>query len=246
MAIHRPLPMVIDPPLQASADVVVVGSGSAGSTAAIAAARTGASVLLLEKLPFLGGTSTAVLDTFYGFYTPGEVAQGRRRHRRRGRRDAADAGSGHRAAQHLRRRDRRHLPRRSTSRSSGRGSSTTRGARVLLHAFVQDATMRDGRIEELLVATKAGLAADRGRGGHRCLGRRRRLPSRGRRERAGGRARARPDADHHLPHGQRGHGSPTDDRPRRVPRSSWPRPPTRARTTCPAARAATTSRRSPA
>ena len=54
-------------------DVVIVGSGSAGATAAIAAGRSGASTLLLEKLPFLGGTSTAVLDTFYGFYTPGKT-----------------------------------------------------------------------------------------------------------------------------------------------------------------------------
>ncbi|MDQ3879461.1 MAG: FAD-dependent oxidoreductase, partial [Chloroflexota bacterium] len=62
-------------PLFASVDVAVVGSGSAGSAAAIAAARSGASVLLIEKLPFLGGTSTAVLDTFYGYYTPGAVAK---------------------------------------------------------------------------------------------------------------------------------------------------------------------------
>ena len=53
-------------------DVVVVGSGSAGSTAAIAAARSGASTLLVDRLGFMGGTSTAVLDTFYAFYTPGE------------------------------------------------------------------------------------------------------------------------------------------------------------------------------
>ena len=54
-------------------DVVVVGAGSAGATAAIAAARTGARTLLLDRMGFLGGISTAVLDTFYAFYTPGEA-----------------------------------------------------------------------------------------------------------------------------------------------------------------------------
>jgi glycine/D-amino acid oxidase-like deaminating enzyme len=55
-------------------DVVVVGAGSAGSSAAISAARRGARTLLVDRLAFLGGTSTAVLDTFYAFYTPGDVA----------------------------------------------------------------------------------------------------------------------------------------------------------------------------
>jgi hypothetical protein len=55
------------------ADVVVVGAGSAGCCAALAAAkRLGPDrVTLLERYGFLGGTSTAVLDTFYGFFTPG-------------------------------------------------------------------------------------------------------------------------------------------------------------------------------
>ena len=56
-------------------DLVVVGAGSAGAIAAITAARSGSEVLVIDRLPFVGGTSTGVLDTFYGFYTPGENAK---------------------------------------------------------------------------------------------------------------------------------------------------------------------------
>lgn len=52
-------------------DVVVVGGGCAGTLAAVAAGRRGARVLLVERDGGLGGTSTGVLDTFYGFFTPG-------------------------------------------------------------------------------------------------------------------------------------------------------------------------------
>jgi glycine/D-amino acid oxidase-like deaminating enzyme len=68
-------------PILASAEVLVVGSGSAGATAAVAAARLSqktaprSRVMLIERYGFLGGTSTMVLDTFYGFYTPGSVAR---------------------------------------------------------------------------------------------------------------------------------------------------------------------------
>ncbi|MDP9495259.1 MAG: FAD-dependent oxidoreductase [Actinomycetota bacterium] len=138
-------------------DVIVVGSGAAGSTAAIAAARSGASTLLIEKLPFLGGNSTAVLDTFYGFYTPGEqsmkVVGG----------VADDVVAGLRELGPV-------LERPNTY---GAGTGVTylaehlkvvweslvigAGAAVLLHGFVQDVEVVDGRVASLLVATKAGL-----------------------------------------------------------------------------------------
>ena len=56
-------------------DVLVIGSGSAGATAAITAALAGARVTLVERYGFMGGISTQVLDTFYGFYTPGSAAR---------------------------------------------------------------------------------------------------------------------------------------------------------------------------
>ena len=138
-------------------DVVVVGSGSAGATAAIAAARHGADVLLVEKLPFLGGVSTAVLDTFYGFYTPGsrslkvvggiadEVVAGLRSIGTvLERPNTYSAGTGVTyLAEHL--------------KVVWEDLVIRSGAKVLLHSFVQDATVEEGRITNLLVATKAGL-----------------------------------------------------------------------------------------
>jgi hypothetical protein len=144
-------------------DVLVVGSGSAGSTAAIAAARTGAQTMLIEKLPFLGGNSTAVLDTFYGFYTPGSASK------RVVNGIPDDVVAGLRALGPVVERP----------NTYGAGTGVTyhtdhlkvvwedlvraAGVRVLLHAFVQDADARDGTIERLVVATKAGLAEVRAR-----------------------------------------------------------------------------------
>lgn len=49
------------------ADVIVVGGGTAGAIAAIAAARNGARTLLIDKHGFLGGTATAG-NVFHGFF----------------------------------------------------------------------------------------------------------------------------------------------------------------------------------
>jgi len=48
-------------PIVARPDVLVVGGGSAGLAAAVAAARNGADVLLLERLSYLGGLATGGL-----------------------------------------------------------------------------------------------------------------------------------------------------------------------------------------
>jgi len=58
--------------IEKTADVVVVGGGGAGLVAAISAAEKGASVIVLEKAPFLGGN----LLVFGGIYnTPDEELQ---------------------------------------------------------------------------------------------------------------------------------------------------------------------------
>lgn len=138
-------------------DVIVVGSGSAGSTAAIAAARAGAKTLLIERYGFLGGTSTAVLDTFYGFYTPGthsiKVVGG-----------IADdvVAALHRFGNCFER-----------PNTYGAGTGITynseylkavwerlaieAGAKILLYAWLQEAKVIDGQVRNITVATKLGL-----------------------------------------------------------------------------------------
>jgi hypothetical protein len=145
-------------PLLAEVDVCVVGAGSAGSAAAIAAGRAGARTLVIDRLPFLGGTSTAVLDTFYGFFTPGSsarkvvggigddvVAALRALGPIVERPNTYGAGTGITyLAEHL--------------KVGWEGLVIEAGARVLLHAMVQDAEVRDGRVVSIVVGTRAGLA----------------------------------------------------------------------------------------
>ena len=148
---------VRDLPLLADVDVCIVGAGSAGSTAAIAAARGGASVVLVDALPFLGGTSTAVLDTFYGFWTPGAtprkvvggiadevVAELRRLGPVLERPNTYGAGTGITyLAEHL--------------KVAWESLVADAGARILLHALLQAvATDEAGRARSVAIATRAG------------------------------------------------------------------------------------------
>lgn len=145
-------------PVIARPDVLVVGAGSAGSAAAIAAARRGADVLLLDRLPFLGGTSTAVLDTFYGFFTPGERAR------------KVVSGVPDDVVAELEALG--PVLRRPNTYGAGEGITynaehlkvawerlvVRAGARVLVHAHVQEVDAPDGRVASVLVATVGGLA----------------------------------------------------------------------------------------
>lgn len=139
-------------------DVIVVGSGSAGAVAAIASARAGARTLLLERLPFLGGTSTAVLDTFYGFYTPG--------------RQSLKVVGG--IPDDVVRRLQTYGATLERPNTHGAGTGVTyhpeylkvvwdeliaeAGVHVLVNAWVQDVAKSNRRIEGLIAATKTGLA----------------------------------------------------------------------------------------
>lgn len=144
-------------------DVLVVGAGSAGSTAAIAAARTGARTLLVDRLGFLGGTSTAVLDTFYAFFTPG----GQPRKVVAGIADEVVAALKAEGAAFER------------PNTYGAGTGITydpetlkrvwealvvgAGADVLLHSFVHGVDVEDGRVAAVRLWTKGGERVVRAR-----------------------------------------------------------------------------------
>ena len=55
-----------------SCDICVVGSGAAGISAAVEAARLGRKVVLVESFPVLGGQAVnSIIGTFCGLYSNG-------------------------------------------------------------------------------------------------------------------------------------------------------------------------------
>ena len=150
-------------PVLAEPDVFIAGSGSAGSTAAIAAARElhssnpQAKVMLVERYGFLGGTSTAVLDTFYGFYTPGTISK------------KVVSGIPDDVVAGLRKLDR--VIERPNTFGAGTGVTYNpeylkvvwerlaqeAGVDLLLHTFISDVLLEGGRITGIVVDGKSGL-----------------------------------------------------------------------------------------
>ena len=62
-------------PVVDSADVIVVGGGIAGVAAAVAAARQGADVMILEKTALFGGLATNGLISWYEPLCDGQGTQ---------------------------------------------------------------------------------------------------------------------------------------------------------------------------
>jgi glycine/D-amino acid oxidase-like deaminating enzyme len=139
------------------AEVVIVGAGSAGCVAALAAARAGRTVLLIDRLGFPGGTSTAVLDTFYAFFTAGEAGR------------KVVSGLPDLPVQRLRARGK--VFERPNSFGSGLGYTydpetlkivwaellREHGVTLMLHSLVTGVRAVQERVEALTVATRAGL-----------------------------------------------------------------------------------------
>jgi hypothetical protein len=152
-------------------DVLVCGGGLAGIGAAVAAARTGAQTLLVERMGFAGGFFTAVIGSaFDGFIdlrtgrpAVGGVVfemldrmgilQGRDPHSVQFTYNG-EISSVAEASDAI-------VPRTEPERFKKAADDilTDAGVQILYHTQVADAVTRDGRIEAVIVSNKRGLVA---------------------------------------------------------------------------------------
>ena len=145
-------------------DVIVVGGGPAGVGAAVAAARNGASTLLVERFGALGGLATTGLMTVYSgltaFRSDEPIIAGVMR-------EIIDRGAaggwvedlGYIATVHP-----------EGLKRDLDAFVTESGADILFHAFAVDVITRGSQITALIVATKQGLWAFRARVFIDCTG----------------------------------------------------------------------------
>ena len=155
----------IEAPVVLEADVVVCGAGSAGLGAALAAARAGVKVALVERWPFFGGNATAAsLGSICGLYVrngndidflSGGIA-------REWAEGLAATGSGVGPIPYKETAVMAYVPwgyKRLADRLIGSDERIV----PLLHAFVCGVVRHGDDIEAVVIATKQGFKAVRGR-----------------------------------------------------------------------------------
>lgn len=152
-------------PVIVDADVVVCGAGSAGIGAALAAARSGVSVALVERWPFFGGNATAAsLGSICGLYVKGSdgfehLNGGIAREWAHG---LSASGSGFGPIPYKQTAVMTYVPwgyKRLADTQIGADERIT----PLLHSFISGVVRSGDAIEAVIIATKKGPRAVRGR-----------------------------------------------------------------------------------
>jgi len=144
-------------PIRWEADVVVCGGGPAGTAAAIAAARRGASVILLERYGCLGGLATGglvlALPSFEDLGRP--IIRGIGYEMRQRMLDSGEA--------EFRWANGGVLFDPEALKWLSVRMCTEAGVKVLHHVWVANALVQDGRVQAVMVESKAGRLGVRGK-----------------------------------------------------------------------------------
>ncbi|CAH1673650.1 FAD-dependent oxidoreductase [Chelatococcus asaccharovorans] len=155
--------------VSASPDVLVCGAGCAGTVAAIAAAREGASVLLIERFGFSGGYITGVIgasfDGFVDLRSGLPVVGGIVEEFARGATGGGSDVMTRAFSPSNELRELRDTPNRNKIRFNLEGFKrqadrmfAESGAKVLYYTQVVDVICKGGRVEGVVIANKAGLS----------------------------------------------------------------------------------------
>ncbi len=140
-------------PVYAEAEIVVCGGGTAGTFAAIAAAREGRDVLLIEQFGCLGGTATSGLVTpVMGAHLPVDVLCSYLSTELRSR--LQGIGSGDKTGRMF---DPMGL------QFELEAMASESGVRILYHTFIPDVLTENDTVIGVVIANKAGLSLVKGR-----------------------------------------------------------------------------------